>query len=442
MKLKDLQTPRFRNGGDAAAVTLVLCLLLCFIPLRVCAQSRVQKRITSVWTATGAEGSRVTVASDTQLNDYEAYTRGDRFYVRIPLADLPSSTGSLLGRGFDNFQIQRVGDGILLSFHLQPGTTARVDQKLNRIEVVFSIPMRFQGSTASATRDEVASRTRARTIRDTVGPAPPTSSRENITRPGLSTRHAERGARTSGSVRSTAPSKTYRGTTKGSASESNKQKSTKERSAPAASTPGRSTASSTNTNSTAGAKQPRPGASPSPIVSSENKGSAVKGAVPSPSPLASSGPTYSPASIASSSPVVAAASPSGTPLALSATQQASPSASPIPASTSASTSDWSSSLHNARTWVRYNPKPLAIFGLLFVALLLILFVRGGRKRRRGEPRSERWAATTAAAQPVSADPASAVVGQRRDEVSPASSASAAAASNHAGEDPDREVFEL
>src|SRR6266436_10048165 len=138
MKLNNVQTPRFRKGGYAIAVPLSLCLLFCFSLVRVGGQLRAQKRITSVWTATFAAGSRVTVTADAKLNDYEAYKRGDRFYVKIPLADPPSKTGSLLGRGFDDAQIQRVSDGLLLSFRLQPGTTARVDQKLNRIEVIFS----------------------------------------------------------------------------------------------------------------------------------------------------------------------------------------------------------------------------------------------------------------------------------------------------------------
>src|ERR1700682_1275329 len=196
MKLKNVKTLRFRKRGSTAAGALSLCLAFHFGMVRAGAQLRAQKRITSVWTATDAEGSRVTVASDAQLHNYEAYTRGDRFYLKIPSADLPSTTGSLLGRGFDDVQIQRSGDGIILSFRLQPGTTARVDQKLNRIEVVFSIPMRSQRSGSSVDRNELANRTRARPIRDTVGPAPPLSTSQNQTDLRPSGRHAERAART------------------------------------------------------------------------------------------------------------------------------------------------------------------------------------------------------------------------------------------------------
>src|ERR1700738_1426897 len=34
------------------------------------------------------EGSRVALSSDQSLNDYEAYRRGDRFYIKIPASDV------------------------------------------------------------------------------------------------------------------------------------------------------------------------------------------------------------------------------------------------------------------------------------------------------------------------------------------------------------------
>src|SRR5467141_31727 len=118
------------------AVTLSLSLLVSLSLRPAIAQLRSPKRITSVWTATTADGSRVHVLADSPVNDYEAYTRGGRFYVKIPLADLPSARGSLLGRGFDDVQIQRYGDGIILSFRLQPGTAAHVQQNFNRLEII------------------------------------------------------------------------------------------------------------------------------------------------------------------------------------------------------------------------------------------------------------------------------------------------------------------
>src|SRR5438552_17354925 len=36
-----------------------------------------------------SEGLRVEITSDQSLNNYEAYLRGDRFYVKIPSSDAP-----------------------------------------------------------------------------------------------------------------------------------------------------------------------------------------------------------------------------------------------------------------------------------------------------------------------------------------------------------------
>jgi hypothetical protein len=85
------------------------------------------------------DGSRVSLSSDQSLNNYEAYRRGDRFYVRIPGADMPRAE-SIRGRGFSDVKVQRSGDSTVVSFRLQPGATAHVEQRSNRLEVVFTVP--------------------------------------------------------------------------------------------------------------------------------------------------------------------------------------------------------------------------------------------------------------------------------------------------------------
>jgi hypothetical protein len=86
-----------------------------------------------------SEGSRVALSSDQSLNDYEAYRRGDRFYVKIPAADVPRAD-AIRGRGFADVKTQRTGDSTVLSFRLQPGASARVEQRSNRLDVVFTVP--------------------------------------------------------------------------------------------------------------------------------------------------------------------------------------------------------------------------------------------------------------------------------------------------------------
>ncbi|MFN2578452.1 MAG: HEAT repeat domain-containing protein [Pyrinomonadaceae bacterium] len=86
-----------------------------------------------------SEGSRVAISSDQSLNDYEAYRRGDRFYIKIPAADVPRAE-SLRGRGYADVKSQRTGDSTVLSFRLQPGATAHVEQRGNKLDVVVAVP--------------------------------------------------------------------------------------------------------------------------------------------------------------------------------------------------------------------------------------------------------------------------------------------------------------
>lgn len=101
------------------------------------------------------EGSRVAISSDQSLNNYEAYRRGDRFYVKIPAADVPRAE-AVRGRGFADVKAQRAGDSTVLSFRLQPGATAHVEQRANKLDVVVSVPGGGTPAVASNRSREVA----------------------------------------------------------------------------------------------------------------------------------------------------------------------------------------------------------------------------------------------------------------------------------------------
>ena len=47
------------------------------------------------------------------MNDYEAYRRGDRFYVRIPQSEVPRAE-TVRGRGFADVKAQKTGDGTVV----------------------------------------------------------------------------------------------------------------------------------------------------------------------------------------------------------------------------------------------------------------------------------------------------------------------------------------
>jgi len=145
------------------------------------AQLKNQRRVTGIQLSTAAEGSRVIVASDTPLNDYEGFRRGDRFYVKIPWADFVSATPRFRADGFDDVQVQKVGDSVVISFKLQPGASARIDQRGNRLEVVFSVAKKAFNAPliADANRNSPGNlspyTSSSSANSDSAGPAPSTS---------------------------------------------------------------------------------------------------------------------------------------------------------------------------------------------------------------------------------------------------------------------------
>jgi hypothetical protein len=86
-----------------------------------------------------SQGARVTIASNESLIDYEAYRQGDKFYVRIPITEVPR-VETLRGHGFAGVTATKNGDRVLLCFTLQPGATAHVEQSGNRLDVLIALP--------------------------------------------------------------------------------------------------------------------------------------------------------------------------------------------------------------------------------------------------------------------------------------------------------------
>ena len=408
MNSSHCQNPGTRSNRRRVAATLSLSLLVSFSLLPAAAQ-RKQKRITSVWTTTTAEGSRVHVVSNSQVNDYEGYTRGGRFYVKIPLADLPSARGSLLGRGFDDVQIQRYGDGIIISFRLQPGTTARVEQSTNRLDIVFSTLAGARSAVSASSNVDAANRIRGRRIADAAGPSPSSSSasRERPLRKPATTKNqpvtgASAGLKDAGS------------------------NAAQDRS----SLPPEATASSRSNEVTSSAG-PAPGSSPSA--------------------------TASPTAIANVSGSSASASPAGTPVSQAAPASRETS-SPTTTQTAANSgdNDWRSRARYWRVWAELNWVPLLIGGLIGLTLLVLLvFWRGAKRGRKAEVEAAAAPATVASKQLASpARSSDAAKAASASQIATGSGASATTGHTHsshpmrratdknAGEEQEREVIEL
>jgi outer membrane protein insertion porin family len=82
-------------------------------------------------------GSHVTVTSDLSLADVSSYQDQDRFYVLIPRAGGPAIRDRIRGRAFTDAQVERRGSTVILSFGLPRGVSVRVDQKFNRLDIIF-----------------------------------------------------------------------------------------------------------------------------------------------------------------------------------------------------------------------------------------------------------------------------------------------------------------
>jgi hypothetical protein len=142
------------------AILLAIISCLCLAGVGANAQngpSAQARRIAPLRSSDLPEGSRVTIASDASLDDYSAYRAADRFHVVIPQAELAVASNGLSGRGFKDVQIERRGQDLALSFGLQPGVTAKISQKFNRLDVIFSVPVDTAASIASAATQAAAS---------------------------------------------------------------------------------------------------------------------------------------------------------------------------------------------------------------------------------------------------------------------------------------------
>src|SRR5437868_6493791 len=93
--------------------------------------------LASLRSAETPDGSRVIVTSDVTLHDYQAYTESNHFYLLIPYSIEPKSQNELRGRGFTDALVARRGDDVLLSFGLEAGASAHVQQRFNRLEISF-----------------------------------------------------------------------------------------------------------------------------------------------------------------------------------------------------------------------------------------------------------------------------------------------------------------
>ncbi|HXI23737.1 MAG TPA: HEAT repeat domain-containing protein [Pyrinomonadaceae bacterium] len=362
------QKPRsLANSSSVLRFAFVLVLTATIMP----AQSRIGKpaqpntnansgkrqHIATVRSSDSTEGSRVAITSDRPLNDYEAYRRGDRFYVKIPAADVTRAE-AVRGRGFVDVKAQKSGDSTILSFRLQPGATAHVEQRANKLDVVVSVP-------GGGTPTVASNRTR-----ETI---------PNVT-------SGMRGANPSrGVVPSTNPNK-----------------------------PAAKNSSNSNTAPKQSATPTNSNKAPLNSGSANKSSSSVK---PTPTPIAT--PTAKPSPSANPSATV---KPSATPLKSLTAGASSPTATPANIGAQTQGDWWSRLKERAHYWIllaQLNPIPVGLgAGLLLLITGLVLFQRRrARGPRRARPAKSKRNPVSVAESATTSSAASAAVTTAAKEAS-------------------------
>jgi hypothetical protein len=102
----------------------------------------------------GADGSRVTISSDSPLDDCDSYREGESFYVRIPWAVAADTRRlSASGQFYKSARVEERGDAVLVTFNLREGASARLAKGFNRLEVTFTSEAVPSSSDARPTRE-------------------------------------------------------------------------------------------------------------------------------------------------------------------------------------------------------------------------------------------------------------------------------------------------
>lgn len=371
------QSPRYAR---AASPVLRYCTVFLLGAGLAVAQSRIttsqvqtkqasgnHSHVATLRSTDSPEGSRVALSSDQSLNDYEAYRSGDRFYIKIPASDVPRAE-ALRGRGFADVKVQRSGDRTLISFRLPPGASARVEQRANRLEVVFTVAGAGSAIAASAGPETARSSTRAESNRNS-------NVNERIAAPPAANKSAPLNRDTNANKRTAASQAANR-----SGDLSRNPNATKP-TAPA--TANKNSADRSASVTTPNIRDSNLASKSGSPVASPSKSSAKPGATPLPTPVASLNATSTPTTAQKS---LATPSPTAQPTPLVATNQA-------------RQDRWSRMKEQINYWIllaQLNPIPVvtgAIVLLLLVALLLFQR-RRARSTRRVGPRVTRSTKST------------------------------------------------
>ena len=104
------------------------------------AARRLPKRLVLLRSGGGdAGGTRVTISSDSPLDDCESFRDGDAYTVRIPWAVAAGAARlKVEGQFYKSARVEERDDAVLVTFSLRDGASARLDKGFNRLDVNFA----------------------------------------------------------------------------------------------------------------------------------------------------------------------------------------------------------------------------------------------------------------------------------------------------------------
>jgi len=395
-----------RSAACSASILSLAFVLLIAAP-SIAAQSRIVRptpqpspkrpHVATLRASDTSEGSRVAISSDQSLNNYEAYRRGDRFYVKIPAADVPRAE-AVRGRGFADVKAQRAGDSTVLSFRLQPGASAHVEQRANKLDVVVSVP----GGTPSVAAN--------RSAREVARPSTAEPNRGNTSRRPSDSTNSNRSASAAKPGKEPALSAANKG--------AGNQKGSP---LPGSNTSGTDKSGNQKLSPTSNSNSNSKGANGSSLNPNLNSNS---GANTSPTPSISPSPKASPG-VKSTSP---------TPVGKSdLASSASPSSSSQTAANQSGNDAWSQMKARANYWLllaQLNPVPVIAGALLLLAIIALLLFQ--RRRAKATKRGKVTKTKTETSKPSVAAPSESSVAAAESSLPEVPVADAAVASTAAG----------
>jgi hypothetical protein len=146
------------DAQDARAVTATRSLRSDLTDAPATAARRLPKRLVLLRAdGEGADGTRVTISSDSPLDDCDSYREGESFYVRIPWAVAADTRRlSASGQFYESARVEERDDAVLVTFNLREGASARLAKGFNRLEVTFTGEAAPSASAARATHESSA----------------------------------------------------------------------------------------------------------------------------------------------------------------------------------------------------------------------------------------------------------------------------------------------